>query len=103
MSNVIQANDDSFESAVKSKGRAILKFGADWCRPCKTMAPIIKEVAAATDSVAVIEIDTEESPDVTSKFGVRGLPTLVLVEGDRELARHTGTMQKSQLMEWVKE
>ena len=104
MTTVIHATDENVESLIKSKGRVIVKFGAEWCRPCKSMMPIVKEVAeAAAGRVSVIDVDTEESPDVTAKFRVKGLPTFVLMEGERELNRHTGTMSKARLMDWVKE
>lgn len=77
--------------------KKILKFEADWCGPCHAVAPTVKKVAEETGlEMEVIDIDA--NPDLAESYGVQSVPTILLVEGGAELARHVGAAPKSAIL-----
>ena len=98
------ADADSFESLVPlTKGRVLLDFTAERCAPCRALLPIVTRVAASTPSLRVVSIDVDAAPDLAIRFGVRGIPTLVVLEGGREVARHLGSTSESRVRALVGE
>ena len=84
-------NELNFESLVLgATGKVLLDFTAAWCGPCKAQTPILERIADAASDVLVGSIDVDECPELAARFGVRGMPTLVLVEGGRETGRRLG-------------
>jgi thioredoxin 2 len=80
----------------------LVDFYADWCAPCKMMAPVLDEVARErAGNLLVGKLDTDRSPAVSERFGIRGIPTLILFRGGKEVARQTGAMPKAKLEEWL--
>lgn len=103
MSHVIKVTDANFDSEVmKSAQPVLLDFGATWCGPCKQLAPIVEELAGEyTGRLKVGAIDIEESPETAVRFGVMGVPTLVLIKNGQVSAQHTGAMPKAKLTDWI--
>ncbi|HEY8469405.1 MAG TPA: thioredoxin TrxC [Longimicrobiales bacterium] len=80
----------------------LVDFYADWCAPCKMMAPVLDDVARErAGNLLVGKLDTDRSPAVSERFGIRGIPTLILFRGGKEVARQTGAMPKAKLDEWL--
>jgi thioredoxin 2 len=76
----------------------LIDFYADWCGPCRVMAPVLDELARdRSGEVLVGKLDTDRNPDVAMRFGIRGIPTLVLFSGGREVARQVGAVPRSEL------
>jgi thioredoxin 2 len=76
----------------------LVDFYADWCGPCKVMAPVLDELAAAeAGSVLVTKLDTDRNPTMAARFAIRGIPTLVAFAGGREIAREVGAVPKPRL------
>jgi len=76
----------------------LVDFYADWCGPCRMLAPLVDELARTrAGSLLVVKLDTEASPGISERFGIRGIPTLIAFKGGKEIGRHVGLAQHSQL------
>ncbi|MGB3625124.1 MAG: thioredoxin [Henriciella sp.] len=96
--------DDNFDEAISGDMPVVVDFWAEWCGPCKQMAPHLEAVAEElSGKVKVTKINVDENPVAPSKFGVRGMPTLMLFKDGKVAATHLGAMSKQRLAEWIKE
>ena len=96
-------SDSDFEQEVlKADGPVLVDFWAEWCGPCKQLSPVLDELAAEMgDKLTVAKVNIEESPESPQKYGVRGIPTLILFKDGEAVATKVGSMPKSKLVEWV--
>ena len=101
--NIVHTNDSSFEADVlQSDKPVLLDFWAEWCRPCKTIAPLLTEAAEEyADSMAVMKLNIDENPNTPQKYNVRSIPTLMLFKNGAVQAQKLGTMSKKQLTEFL--
>lgn len=91
------ANLQTFnESVLSNEGRVLVKFGAPWCGPCQSVAPVLESMAE--EGYAVFDVNTDEDSDSAVKYGIRSVPTFIVFENGLEVKRETGAMQKSQLI-----
>jgi thioredoxin 1 len=98
--NVLEINDLNFDTEVlKSNQPFLLDFSAVWCGPCKVLTPIVEKLADEyMGKVRVGKLDIDESPGVASKFGIRGVPTVVVFKEGKEAGRHVGVTNKDTLV-----
>ena len=91
---------DEFQNILASEGKTILvDFYANWCGPCKVIAPILDQIADERQDVVICKINVEEAPDVASKYGVRAIPTLVSFRNGEVFKRATGSIPKASILE----
>jgi thioredoxin 1 len=95
--------DASFESDVLKADKPVLvDYWAEWCGPCKMIAPILDEVSAAyQDKLVVAKMNVDENRDIPGKFGIRGIPTLMLFKGGQVAATKVGALSKAQLTAFI--
>ena len=95
--------DDDFETAVLKSDKAVLvDFWAEWCAPCRAIAPILEELARdKADKLIVAKINIDENPGVPTKYGVRGIPTLMLFKDGQLAATKIGALPKGALYDWI--
>lgn len=103
MSAPTKVTDASFESDVlKSSGPVLVDFWAEWCGPCRQIAPALTEIAGEmADKLTVAKVNIDENPMTPSKFGVRGIPTLILFKDGKAVSTKVGSMPKSRIVEWL--
>jgi thioredoxin 1 len=98
--NVLEINDGNFETEVlKSDQPFLLDFSAVWCGPCKMLSPIVEKIAVENaGKYKVGKIDIDDSPGVAAKYGIRGVPTVVIFKSGKEAGRHVGVTNKETLL-----
>lgn len=104
MSNIINVTDANFEEAVVQSNRAVLvDFWAPWCGPCKTVAPMLEEIADEMgDQLTIAKVNVDDSPEITASMRIRGIPTLALFQDGGVIAQKTGAGSLSELKAFVK-
>jgi thioredoxin 1 len=102
---IIQSTDASFETDVlKSDVPVVVDFWAEWCGPCKMIAPFLEELATDKGTqVRIAKVNIDDNPLTPTKYGVRGIPTLMLFKNGEITATKVGALPKSKLYEWVEE
>lgn len=96
---VIHTSDDSFEAdVIKSAVPVLLDFWAEWCAPCKMIAPILTEIAEEYKGrLKIAKLNIDENPSIPPKFGIRGIPTLILFKNGTVEGQKVGALSKAQL------
>jgi len=94
----------SFSEIINSRKPVLVDFHATWCGPCKTLAPILKEVKSELgEAISIIKIDVDKNAAISAKFQVRGVPTMIIFKEGKQLWRESGVLQKSDLVKVLKE
>jgi thioredoxin len=96
-------DSESIEDVQNSDDYWVVDFWAEWCGPCKKLAPIFEEVSEEMDEINFGKVDMEEEDQLGGKFGVRALPTLLILKNGEQVARTSGAMPKKKLKNWIKE
>ena len=86
------------EKVLDNKGVAVIDFWAEWCGPCRLIAPIIEELAQDYDGKALIgKLDVDNNPEVSMKYGIRSIPTILILKDGEVVEKHVGTTTKTNL------
>lgn len=96
--------DESFESDVlKASGTVVVDFWAEWCGPCKMIAPALEEISEEMgDQVKITKLNIDENQNVAMKYGVRSIPTLIMFKDGEPVATQIGAAPKNKLADWIK-
>lgn len=102
---IVHVSDATFDAEVlKSDIPVLVDFWAEWCGPCKMIAPVLNELADEfAGKLKVCKVDVDANPDIPPKFGIRGIPTLIVFKGGSAEATKVGALSKTQLTQFVQE
>ena len=98
-------NDKSFHNDISSNDLpVVVDFGAEWCGPCKVLDPILEEIAEENkDKVKILKMNIDENPMTPQKYGIRGIPTMLLFKDGELKATKVGSTTKSNILAWISE
>ncbi|HBG46499.1 MAG TPA: thioredoxin [Deltaproteobacteria bacterium] len=101
--NIINVTDSTFESMVlKSDVPALVDFWASWCAPCRAIAPLVEEMAQEySGKIRVAKMNVDDNPATPGKYGVRGIPTLILFKGGKVIDQLVGAVPKNQIKDLI--
>ncbi len=101
--NTKTVTDSSFQADVLDSSKPVLlDFWAEWCGPCRMIAPALEEIAAELgDKVTIAKINIDENPDTPGKYGVRGIPTMLLFKDGQPVAQKVGAAPRSNIQQWL--
>lgn len=91
----------NFTAIITKKELVLIDFFAEWCGPCKMVAPILKEVKSLVPDVSIIKIDVDKNQELATKFQIRGVPTLMLFKDGQSVWRQSGVLQARQIVEVI--
>ncbi|HLD14740.1 MAG: thioredoxin TrxA [Gammaproteobacteria bacterium] len=100
---IVHVTDDNFEQEVlKSAGPVLVDYWAEWCGPCKMIAPVLEEISKEyTGKLKIAKLNIDENPATPPKYGIRGIPTLMLFKNGHVEATKVGAVSKSQLSAFI--
>jgi len=99
----VKVSDASFEAEVlKSDKPVVVDFWAEWCGPCRTIAPALEEIAVELqEKLKIVKLNVDENPNVAGQLGIRSIPTLIVFVGGKAAAQKVGAAPKGELLRWI--
>lgn len=99
----VHISDTEFDSKVLGSGQPVLvDFWAEWCGPCRQIGPVLDELSSElSGKLTIAKVNIDQNPETPSKYGVRGIPTMMIFKDGKAIATKVGAMPKSKIQEWI--
>lgn len=94
-------NKDTFDSIILGEKPTLVDFYADWCGPCRMVAPTVEEISAERTDINVVKVNVDNSPELAIRYGVSSIPTLIVFKGGEPKAKAVGVKTKAQLIDMI--
>jgi thioredoxin 1 len=98
---IVEASDETFDTVTTENEWVLVDFWAPWCGPCKMIAPVLEQIADERDNLTIAKVNVDDNQESPGRFGVRGIPTLVLFHNGEPVDQHSGAMQKGGFDDWL--
>ena len=98
---IVEASDATFDTVTTENEWVLVDFWAPWCGPCKMIAPVLEQIADERDDLTIAKVNVDNNQNSPGRFGVRGIPTLVLFHNGEPVDQHSGAMQKGGFDDWL--
>lgn len=98
---IVHANDETFHSEINDSKPVLVDFYADWCGPCKMLAPILESIDEDRANVKIVKVNVDEAENIARSFGVMSIPTLIVFKDGREVAKNIGLVSKNDIMDMI--
>lgn len=98
---IVEASDATFDTVTTENEWVLVDFWAPWCGPCKMIAPVLEQIAGERDNLTIAKVNVDNNQNSPGRFGVRGIPTLVLFHNGEPVDQHSGAMQKGGFDDWL--
>ena len=98
----MEINESNFNELINSEKPVLVDFWAQWCGPCRSIAPVIEELASEFEGRAIIgKVDVDDNPDIVSNFGIRNIPTIIFIKNGEVVDKTVGAVPKGELLEKI--
>lgn len=102
MGKIIDANKDEFQEIINSEqGIVLVDFWAEWCGPCKTLGPILKNVSEEVENVTIIKINVDSNAELSAQYGIRSIPTVLVLNAGKQVDKFIGLQNKEKIKEII--
>jgi thioredoxin 1 len=98
---IVHANDETFHNEVNSSKVVLVDFYADWCGPCKALAPILESIDEDRANVKIIKVNVDEAEKISRSYGVMSIPTLIVFKDGKEISKNIGLLSKDEVMNMI--
>lgn len=98
---IIHANDETFETELQADVPVLVDFYADWCGPCRMLAPVLEDISSERNNVKIVKVNVDEAEKIAQRFGIMSIPTLMVFKDGKEVSKKVGLCSKDEIVDMI--